>query len=83
MTGQRLPRGHGAPSRRRPSQVLEEADVPMKTSAKLLKLRAVPASGPLSLRPAAPGWKRFSGWCAQQMSVGTDGRNLLCAVYRH
>ncbi|MFX8067466.1 hypothetical protein ABTK78_20490, partial [Acinetobacter baumannii] len=64
-------------------QMLREANVPMKTSSKPLNLRAVPASGPLSLRPAAPGWKRFCGWCAQQTSVGTDGRNLLCAVCRH
>lgn len=55
----------------------------MKTPAKPTKVLAVPVSGPLALRPAAPGWTRFCGWCSQRTLVGTDGRNLLCSVCRH
>jgi hypothetical protein len=46
-------------------------------------LRLPPSSGPRALRPAAPGWKRYCGWCAVSTAVGTDGRDVLCTRCGH
>ena len=35
------------------------------------------------VRTAAPGWKRYCGWCGFTRPVVTDGRNLMCSHCGH